>query len=108
MCINTTGINNREDLDKLKQIKEHDHSPVEGHPGRANILELIKRNHQWQGMRKDVDRYVQNSHICQCSKSRNQMTHGWLKRLEVPQQLLKDLSIDFVVGLPESNGDNTI
>jgi hypothetical protein len=51
-------INNEDDSGKLKLVKEHHDSPIAGHPGHAKTLELIKRNHQWQGMRQTwTDRF---------------------------------------------------
>ena len=108
LCTNARVTSNNEDSDKLRLIKEHHDSPPAGHPGRAKTLELLKRNHQWPGMRKDVDRYVCNCHTCQRSKATHQKIHRWLKPLEIPQQPWKDLSMDFVVGLPESEGYNAI
>jgi hypothetical protein len=91
-------------------MREHYDSPIAGQTRRAKTFELIKGNHQWQDMRKDVDRYVQNCHVCQHSKPgpKNQKTHRWLKPLEVPQQPWKDLTMDFVVGLPDREGYNAI
>ena len=59
-------------------------------------------------MTTDVDRNVRNCHVCQRSKAIHQKIHGWLKLLEVPQQPWKDLSMDFVVGPPESEGYNAV
>jgi hypothetical protein len=51
---------------------------------------------------------VRNCNICQRSKASSQKTHGWPKPLKVPQHPWKDVSIDLVVGLPESGGCNAI
>jgi hypothetical protein len=59
-------------------------------------------------MRKEVDRYVQNCHTCQRSKPTHGKTHGLLRPLELLEQPWQDLSMDFVVGLPESEGFNAI
>jgi hypothetical protein len=98
LCINATETNNKNDVDKLNGIQEHHNSPIAGNTGQAKTLELLKSNHQWQGMRRNMDRYIRNCHVCQSSKPRNQKTHRWLKPLKVPQQLWKDQSLDFVEG----------
>ena len=90
------------DEDKLKWIQECHYSPVAGHPGRAKTYDLLSRSHSWNQMRKDVDRYVRNCHTCQRSKATHRKIHGLLRLLEIPEQPWKDLSMDFVVGLPES------
>jgi hypothetical protein len=106
LYINKMEINHKEDSDKLNLIQEHHDSPSAGHPGSAYTLELIQRNHQWKGKRMAVDRHVRNCHVCQCSKSRNQKIQGWLKPQEVTQQPWKDLSMDFMLVLLESDGYN--
>jgi hypothetical protein len=85
LCINAMGTINKNALDQLKWLKDYHDSPIAGYPAQAKTLELIKSNHHWQGMRRDVDRYVCNCNICQRSKPRNQKTHRWLEPLEVPQ-----------------------
>jgi hypothetical protein len=75
LYINSTDAINQIELHKLKQMKEHYNTPAAKHPGEAKTLELLNRNHQWPEMRKDVDRYIQNCHICQCSKANHQKVH---------------------------------
>jgi hypothetical protein len=52
-------------------------------------------------MRKQVEQYVRNCHSCQLSKTSRHATFGVLRQLPVPEKLWEDISIDFVVGLPE-------
>ena len=85
----------------------HD-APATGHPGRSKTLELIAREYFWPGMRKDVERYVRNCHLCCRSKASQQSPFGILKPNPVPDAPWQDLSMDFVVGLPESKGYNAI
>jgi hypothetical protein len=96
------------DEEKLKWIRECHDSPVAGYPGRAKIYDLLSRNHSWNSMRKDVDRYVRNCHTCQRSKPTHRKTNGLLRPLEIPEQPWQDLSIDIMVGLPESKEFNAI
>ena len=79
----------------------HD-APAAGHPERAKILELIAREYFWPGMRKDVERFVRNCHPCRRSKASRQSPFGILKPDPVPDAPWQDLSMDFVLGLPES------
>jgi hypothetical protein len=81
---------------------------VAGHPGRANTYDLLSQSYSWNQMRKDVDCYIWNCHTCQRSKATHGKTHGLLRPLEILEQPWKDLSMDFVVGLPASEGFNTI
>lgn len=81
----------------------HD-SSLTGHPGRAKTLGLIKRHFCWPSMHKYVERYVRNCHICSRSKPTNHGKQGLLCPLPVQEHQWKDLSMDFVVGLPDSEG----
>jgi hypothetical protein len=96
------------DEDKFKWIQECHNSPVVGHPGRVKTYSLLSRSHSWNQMRKEVDRYVRNCHTCQRSKATHGKNHGLLRLLGIPEQPWKDLSMDFVVGLPESEGFNAV
>jgi hypothetical protein len=55
-------------------------------------------------MRKQVDQYVRNCHSCQWSKSSRHATFGVLHPLSAPEKPWKDISMDFVVGLPQCEG----
>jgi hypothetical protein len=94
--------------DKLKWIREYHDSAVAGHPGQAKTYDLLSRSYSWDSMRKDVDRYIHNCHTCQRSKPTHGKTHGLLRPLEIQEQPWQDLSMDFVVGLPEREGFNAI
>ena len=59
-------------------------------------------------MRKDVERFVANCHTCCRTKPRRHASHGTLLPLPVPDRPWQDISMDFVVGLPQSKGFNTI
>ena len=59
-------------------------------------------------MRKDVDRYVRNCHPCRRAKASRQSPFGTLRPNPVPDAPWQDLSMDFVVGLPESKGHDAI
>jgi len=55
-------------------------------------------------MRKQVDKYVRNCHSCQRSRTTRHATFGVLRPLPVPEKPREDISMDFVVGLPECEG----
>jgi len=49
---------------RLRLLQDHHDPPAVGHPGRTKTLELLARRYYWPSMRKDVDRFVQNCHVC--------------------------------------------
>jgi hypothetical protein len=85
----------------------HDH-PTAGHPGRAKTFELISRYYYWPAMRRFVIRYVANCAMCSRIKPVRHAPFGHLQSLEVPYRPWSDLSLDFIVGLPESENYNSI
>ena len=85
----------------------HDHITA-GHSGRAKTLEKIKENYIWEGMRKDVDRYVDNCETCQRTKPRRDRAFGLLNPLPIPRGVWKSVILDYITGLPEKGGYNAI
>ena len=98
------------DFQELRRriIKLHHDTLLAGHGGKARTLDLIKRTYFWPKMRKTVEQYVRNCHTCSRSKSSRSGPYGVLKSLPVPSGRWKDISMDFVTGLPESNGFDAI
>src|SRR6266550_4623710 len=91
---------------RLRAIRTRHDAPAAGHPGREKTFELLSRDYYWPFMRKDVERYVANCHTCRRVKPRRHAPHGTLLPLPVPNQPWLDIAMDFVVGLPESEGCN--
>lgn len=59
-------------------------------------------------MRRDVKRFVAACIDCQMTKYSTQKQGGLLQPLPIPTQVWEDVSMDFMVGLPLSNGCTTI
>jgi hypothetical protein len=71
---------------QLRIIQEAHDAPVAGHPGRSKTLELVSRNYYWASMRKDIDRFCRNCHICQRTKAGRHAPYGILRPLPVPEK----------------------
>lgn len=81
------------------------HSPVvAGHPGRQATYQTIAREYFWPGMSRDTRRFIRNCSVCGRIKPWRDGLHGLLKPLPVPDQIWKEISIDFITDLPESEG----
>src|SRR5690606_16187480 len=93
---------------KLRLIQDFHATPAAGHPGRSKTLELLSRQYHWPLMRKEVDRFVRNCHTCQRSRTSRHAPFGILRPLPIPDRPWSHLSMDFVVGLPWSNGCDAI
>ena len=93
---------------RLYLLQAHHDSPVAGHQGKTKTFELLARKYYWPGMRRSVERYINNCHVCKRIKSGRHSPYGLLKPLPVPARPWQDISWDFVTGLPESNGYNAV
>jgi len=56
-----------------------------GHPGQQQMMELLKRNYWWPGLKEDVKKYIQGYFRCQQNKVQHQKKLGELHPLEIPQ-----------------------
>uniref|UniRef100_A0A8C5PE09 Gypsy retrotransposon integrase-like protein 1 n=1 Tax=Leptobrachium leishanense TaxID=445787 RepID=A0A8C5PE09_9ANUR len=85
----------------------HD-SPQAGHGGIKKTQNLLRRHFYWPTMNKSAIQYVQACPVCNRSKKCPQKTAGLLQPLLIPDRPWKDLTVDFIVDLPPSQGCTTI
>ena len=83
-------------------ISRHHDDPLAGHLGIDKTRELIGQKYYWPNLRKDVEVYVKGCDVCLALKAVRHKLYGDLQLLSVPIHRWKDLSIDFVTGLPIS------
>ena len=93
---------------KMRLCESVHDSPVAGHPGRAKTFDLLQRHYYWPRFYQFVAKYVQHCQVCARSKSSRQGKMGVLRPLPIPERRWQDISMDFVTGLPESNGFDAI
>ena len=92
-------------LDVIREI--HDQLAV-GHTGVRKTILTIQQHYFWPRMKRDVDQYIRNCHVCRRAKAPRDRYNRTLKPLPVPQKPWTDITIDFVTGLPECELKNTI
>ena len=83
-------------------ISCHHNDPLVGHFGIDKTRELVGRKYYWLSLKRDIESYVQGCNICLASKAVRHKPYRDLQSLPVPTYRWKDLSIDFVTGLPLS------
>ena len=83
-------------------------SPQAGHSGYRKTVQRAKANFYWEGMRKDIRQMVKECPVCQVSKVENIHSLGLLQPLPIPQGSWTDISMDFIKGLPLSQGKSVI
>ena len=87
--------------------KYHD-QPSAGHLGIKRTLEIITRNFWWPKIKEDVTNYVNSCENCARNKVNRHRKYAYLQPLNTPDRPWKSIEIDFLCGLPESNGYTTL
>jgi len=72
------------------------------------MLELIKRNYWWPGIRNDVRKYVQGCQDCQQNKVQHMKRAGPLHPLSTPKTPWEEISIDVIGPLSRSEDKDAI
>jgi hypothetical protein len=81
---------------------------VGGHSGSLAIYHRVKRLFLWKGLESDVKLFVQQCLVCQHAKSKRVLSPGLLQPLPIPHGAWQDFTMDFIEGLPKSEGCDTI
>ena len=72
------------------------------------MMELLKQNYWWPGLKEDIKKYIQGCFKYQQNKMQHQKKSGELHLLDIPQELWQEISINIVRPLPKSNGMDAI
>jgi len=93
-----------------KVLQEIHDSPISGHPGISNTLDLVKQNYEGPRLCKFVEDYVKGCAACQESKVITHMKRAPLYHLNtfVEQGPFQYISIDLITDLPTSNTYDSI
>lgn len=81
---------------------------IGGHEGILKPYQSMAGELYWLGMRHDIAKFVSECEICQRNKYSNMLPGGLLQPLELPDKVWDDLSMDFIDGLPRSDGYTVI
>ncbi|KAI2657474.1 Transposon Tf2-9 polyprotein [Labeo rohita] len=83
-------------------------SKVACHPGVNRTTFLVKQRFWWPSMARDIRPFVLACSVCAVSKSSNRPPAGLLQPLSVPSRPWSHISLDFVSGLPPSQGNTVV
>uniref|UniRef100_A0AAQ6IR55 Gypsy retrotransposon integrase-like protein 1 n=1 Tax=Anabas testudineus TaxID=64144 RepID=A0AAQ6IR55_ANATE len=78
------------------------------HPGTARTLFVVKQRFWWPTLSADVRTFVSACPVCAQAKPLHRAPAGYLRPLSIPRRPWSHISVDFVTGLPVSNGLNTV
>jgi hypothetical protein len=73
------------------------------HPGSTKMYQDLKQSFWWTRMRREIAKYVSECDICQRVKASHLKTAGTLQPLTIPSWKWEDISMDFIVGLPNTS-----
>jgi hypothetical protein len=93
---------------QTKLITAFHASAVGGHSGADATYQRLKRLFAWSGLKAQVVDFVQQCDTCQHAKHSNLPPDGLLQPLPTPTGPWQDITMDFIEGLPLSEGYNTI
>uniref|UniRef100_A0A672Z804 Gypsy retrotransposon integrase-like protein 1 n=1 Tax=Sphaeramia orbicularis TaxID=375764 RepID=A0A672Z804_9TELE len=83
-------------------------SKMSCHPGVQSTMFVIRQHFWWPKMEKEVSEYVAACPTCASCKTSHAAPAGLLRPLPVPKRPWSAISLDFVTGLPSSDGYNTV
>jgi hypothetical protein len=88
---------------KLKStvLSEIHATPTVGHSGFTKTYDRVKCSFFWDGMKQDVRNFVVECDVCQRNKDETVKSPNTLQLLPIPPVIWRDISMDFIVGLPK-------
>ena len=78
------------------------------HPGVRRTLALLRQRFWWPSMVEDTKEFIAACPSCCQHKSSHQAPSGLLQPLPVPRRPWSHIALDFVTGLPASDGNTVI
>ncbi|KAJ4815745.1 polyprotein [Rhynchospora pubera] len=89
-------------------LKEIHDSNLGGHSGILGTYQRLKTLFYWPKLKDTVHQYVMQCQICQMTKHEHTPPPGLLQPLPIPEEAWTSISMDFITGLPRSEGKEVI
>ncbi|KAJ4811165.1 polyprotein [Rhynchospora pubera] len=91
-----------------KLMEEVHNSNLGGHSGVLVTYQRMKKMFYWPGLKESVHTHVRGCEVCQLTKGEHIATPGLLQPLPIPELAWNSVSMDFIGGLPKSEGREVI
>ncbi|GKA01220.1 ty3-gypsy retrotransposon protein [Tanacetum coccineum] len=86
-------------------IVQHYHADaVGGHSGTSVTAHKVGSLFYWKGLHKSVKKFIKECDVCQRNKADLAAYPRLSQPLLVPKKIWSEISMDFIVGLPKSQG----
>jgi hypothetical protein len=87
-----------------KQILDEAHlSKFSIHPGSTKMYQDLRRNFWWTSMKREITKYVSEYDTCQRVKASHLNVSGTLQPLPILSWKWEDISMNFIIGLPNTS-----
>ena len=83
-------------------------SPLGGHLGFLKTYQRVKKEFFWDELKFDIQNFVVECLVFQQNKFDTIKTPGLLKPLSIPSQRWEEILMDFIIGLPKSEGKSVV
>ncbi|KAJ1699965.1 hypothetical protein LUZ63_008477 [Rhynchospora breviuscula] len=93
---------------RKRLLKELHNTTVGGHSGILVTYQRLKSMFHWPHMKEDVHKFVSECEVCQLNKGEHVKTPGLLQPLPIPDEAWTSISMDFISGLPKSEGKEVV
>ncbi|GFZ15639.1 hypothetical protein Acr_25g0000480 [Actinidia rufa] len=90
---------------KRQVLEEAHNTKFTMHPGGTKMYRDLKETFWWPGMKKEIAKFVSQCLSCQQVKAEHQRLAGLLQSLPIPEWKWEHITMNFVVGLPNSPRD---
>uniref|UniRef100_A0A2P2Q7U9 Integrase zinc-binding domain-containing protein n=1 Tax=Rhizophora mucronata TaxID=61149 RepID=A0A2P2Q7U9_RHIMU len=88
-------------------MQEYHASLTVNHSGFLRTYKYVGKEFYWKGMKKKIRRFVTECDVYQRYKSESVAFPGLLQPLPIPKEVSTDISMNFIEGLPLSQGKPT-
>jgi hypothetical protein len=93
---------------RLSLMQEMHDQFASNHSEVNRTIKLLRRNHRWSEMIRDVKQYIRNCHTCRRIKTARNKYHELLNSLSMSNRSWTDIILDFVTKLLDSRSYNAI